>query len=272
MVSTITGGNFLDVWTIINPLAASQAVNVLSRQLAGLGYRIASSSNAAQLASSRQSSRGGLVTPFFDENVSGLDANRFFWLQLSDERGAIVALQAFRCDLVTTSLADWAPTYHIGLYMRRKELCAPSFVELPQSSRTHKIRGRVVYHGELWVDPHVRNRKVFNAFTRAGIILAYIKWNADAVWALAAEQMATHGHPQRMGYSQVESGFLKWDWAPPGNPLLEYLLLSERSAIEHLIMETAADKKAEDEPEGAAQEPAQILPFKLPEYQQERAR
>jgi hypothetical protein len=256
---------------IVDPWAAATAIAALSDQLKQFGYRFSLSNSFDDLVHCRLSRRSGNITPFFDPEVSGLEPSRFFWVKLSNAGAAAVGLQAFRCDDVTTSLLDWAPTYHIGLYMRRKELCVPTFATPPASSRTHGIRGRLVYHGELWLDPHIRNRNVLNAFARLGIILSYVKWNADAVWALASQQMATHGHAHRMGYSHVESGFLKWDWAPEGNPLAEYLLLSERHGIEHIISEVNLSHTNETEADNPKhREQAQVLPFRLSEYQREQ--
>lgn len=252
---------------ISDPLAAVRAVTSLSRELEDLGYSISTSSSINDLESCRVNRRGSQITPFFDPGVSGLATDRFFWMKLASEKTAIAGIQAFRCDVVNTSLADWAPAYHIGLYMRRKELCVPTYAAPPPSSKTQGVKGTLVYHGELWLDQVIKNRKVLNCFTRLGMILAYAKWNADAIWALASQQMASHGHAHRMGYSHVESGFLKWDWAPEGNPLAEYLLLSERLGIEHIITETNGELS---ESNAVAQKSAKVLPFKLSEYLQEQ--
>jgi hypothetical protein len=250
-----------------DPLAATLAIASLSKELEELGFKVSTSSNISDLVACRVNRRGSQITPFFDPEVSGLGTDRFFWMKLTGGKTAIAGIQAFRCDVVSTSLSDWAPAYHIGLYMRRKELCVPTFATPPSSSKTQDVKGRLVYHGELWLDQHIKNRKVLNLFTRLGMILSYLKWNADAIWALASQQMASHGHAHRMGYSHVESGFLKWDWAPEGNPLAEYLLLSERLGIEHVIAET---NNHASEATAGFQESAKVLPFKLSEYLQEK--
>jgi hypothetical protein len=148
-----------------------------------------------------------------------------------------VGLQAFRHDFIDTNLGDWAPSYIIGLYMRLKELMVPTFSSAPGKTVADRLRGRLVYHGELWIDPHVKNRKVLDAFTRLGLVLSVIKWHPDAIWALTAEKMALHGHPTRMGYSMVEGGFLRWEWAPDDNPMVEWLLVAERKALVQIVQE-----------------------------------
>jgi hypothetical protein len=240
----------------------------MSASLLDCGFSVSFESNVNDLVSCRSAKRSGAVTPFFDPEVCGLDESRFFWLKLCSQDHSTVGIEAFRFDHVATSLFDWAPSYHIGLYMRRKELCVPTFIAPPAASKTREIRGNLVYHGELWIDPRVRNRKVLDAFTKLGLVLSYLKWNADAIWALTSEQMATHGHAHRMGYAHVESGFLRWDWAPEGNPTAEYLLLSDRSALEHIILEANLKDAAAASP--VFQESAQVLPFRQLEYPQEQ--
>ena len=70
----------------------------------------------------------------------------------------------FRIDIVESSLADWCATYTIGLYMRRQEMLVPSHPAPPKGSLSERLRGRLAYQGELWIEPHIRNRKVMEWF------------------------------------------------------------------------------------------------------------
>jgi hypothetical protein len=78
---------------------------------------------------------------------------------------------------------------------------------------------------------------VFDAFTRLGMLLAVIKWNPDAIWGLASEQMARHGHVGRIGYTILERGFLRWQWASKDIDPVEYLAVIDHVAIEQMIEE-----------------------------------
>jgi hypothetical protein len=266
-----TGGFAVSSICINDPLGAVRSVVALSSLLESWGYSVSLNNNINDLLACRASKREGNITPFFDPEVCGLNSERFFWLKISTPEIPVAGIQAFRCDVVDTSLLDWAPSYHIGLYMRRKELCVPTFSAPAASSIAHRIKGKLVYHGELWLDNHTRHRKVLDTFTRLGMLLSYIRWNPDAVWALTNQQMASHGHPHRMGYGHVESGFLKWDWAPEGNALTEYLLVSDRQALEHIVEEITMGQEADpkSKPQVAADR-GQILPFRLFEYRQEQ--
>jgi hypothetical protein len=134
-------------------------------------------------------------------------------------------------------LADWGPSFIIGLYMRRQELLMPSHATPPRHSVAERLRGKLVYHGELWVDRGVKSRKVIELYSRLGLVLALIKWNPDAIWALASHQMATHGHSARMGFTYLERGFLRWQWNAEGIDPVEYLGVADRLSLEQMIEE-----------------------------------
>ncbi|MDO8353773.1 MAG: hypothetical protein Q7T14_09940, partial [Aestuariivirga sp.] len=94
-----------------------------------------------------------------------------------------------------------------------------------------------VYHGEFWVDAHVRHRNLFEKFSRLGILLGVIKWNPDAIWALSNKQMASTGHLNRMGYTHLENGFLRWQWTSEPEHQIEWVSVAERRSIEQLVSE-----------------------------------
>jgi hypothetical protein len=224
-------------YPIDDPLAAVRVAAALTDGLSRLGFSVSTSSSIEGLNDCKKVVRNKSVTPLFDGDVAGLTRGRMMWLALKARNGNVVGLQAFRHDYVDTSLGDWAPSYIIGLYMRLKELMVPTFSSASEKTVADTLRGRLVYHGELWIDSQVKNRKVMDAFTRLGLVLSVIKWNPDAIWALTAEKMALHGHPTRMGYSTVEGGFLRWEWAPDDNPMVEWLLVAERKALGQIVQE-----------------------------------
>jgi hypothetical protein len=235
-------------WTLTSiciddPLAAVRVASGLSNSLFGFGYSVSISSDLEELETTKLQAREKSLTPLFAPTVSGLSKDRAFWMKLTSENGRTFGMQAFRYDYVDSNLSDWGPTYLMGLYMRTKELLVPTFETTPANSIAERIRGKLIYHGELWIDAHARNRKLLDTFSRLGIILSILKWNPDAVWALTAEKMALHGNPTRMGYSTVEGGFLRWDWAPNDNPLKEWLLVADRAALAQMIGELKQDRE-----------------------------
>lgn len=220
-----------------NPLGATRVVSSLERELHEQGLSVSTHDDLRQLAALKQSVRQETVAPYFDQSVNNTQGNRFFWMQLLDEQGQTVGLQAFRLDNVNSSLADWGPTYTIGLYMRRQEVLVPLLASPPSGSISEQIRGNLVYHGELWIDRKVKARRVVEVFGRLGMLLALLRWNPDAIWALASQTMATRGHLNRMGFSYIERGFFSWQWGPEGADDVEWIAIAERRGLEQLIEE-----------------------------------
>ncbi len=220
-----------------DPLGVAKVVCSLHGSLESAGYQVALSEDLARFASVKEAARKERVTPYFDASIISLSPGRAFWMELLDDSGKVVGLQAFRLDQVESSLADWCATYTIGLYMRRQEILVPTHAAPPRGSLSERLRGRLAYHGELWIENHVRNRRIMEFFGRLGMLLCLIRWCPDALWALADQAMATHGHLNRMGYSALERGFFRWQWVSDGIDPVEWLAMSERSSLEQLVEE-----------------------------------
>lgn len=225
---------------LAHPLLAAQAATLLSQELAALKLDVQVSSDMQAFNEAKLKARGIPVAPMHHHEVGVFNNERAFWMSLRDEGGNVVGLQAFRCDDIDTHLADWCVNYMIGVYMRRQELMVPAHSKPPAGSISERLTGRLVYHGEIWIDKQIKQRRVFEAFVRLGLILALIKWQPNAIWGLASAQMAGHGHFTRVGYPILERGFLRWQWASEGIDPVEYLVAAERHSLEGMINEMMA--------------------------------
>jgi hypothetical protein len=220
-----------------DPLGIARVICDLTCELAELGMRPEARDDFGALAALKLELRQTPVAPFFDPQINQFGGQRAFWMRLSDKTGMTVGLQAFRIDIIETSLADWAASYTIGLYMRRQEVLVPSHASPPRGSISERITGRLAYHGELWIDRSVRNRRVVDAFGRLGLMLSLVKWHPDAVWALTSQAMATRGHLNRMGFTYLERGFFRWQWGSDDMDAVEWVAIAERAALEQTVDE-----------------------------------
>jgi hypothetical protein len=220
-----------------DPLGAAKIIASLAGELSELGFAASMNEDLAQFAALKQRVRTEAASPFFDPAVNDVSGSRFFWMQLTDGEAQTIGLQAFRIDSVDSSLADWGPSYTIGLYMRRQEVLVPLHPSPPRGSIAERINGRLVYHGELWIDRAIRNRRIVELFGRLGMLLALLRWNPDAIWALASQTMATHGHLNRMGFGYLERGFFRWQWGADGIDAVEWVAIAERSGLEQMVEE-----------------------------------
>jgi hypothetical protein len=217
------------------PLALAKAVTNLNEELERNGFNVEVSSDFQLFNEVKLVVRQKPLSPLFDPAINDFAEERAFWMRLTNDAGETVALQAYRNDAVATSLADWCLPYMIGLYVRRNELLVPTQTQPPVGSIARRLRGNLVYHGELWVDRQFRPRSLTDTFSKLGMLLALIKWQPDAVWALTSHAMATHGYSYRLGYSYMERGFLRWQWLSEGMDEVEYLCVAEREALEQYL-------------------------------------
>ncbi len=220
-----------------NPLGIARLCAQLEAKLLAIGFSIELSSDFALLDKTKQELRQSRVGPMHDVEVCDFSDERAFWMQMRDDKGQTVGLQAYRCDYIDTSLADWLPNYMIGVYMRREEIMMPSHPKPPRGSIAWRLRGSLVYEGELWLAPAAKGKNAFDSFTRLGMLLCIIKWNPDAIWGLASEKMANHGHVGRIGYNILERGFLRWQWATKNVDSVEYLAAITNNAFTQMIEE-----------------------------------
>ncbi len=222
---------------LMQPLAAARAAIMLEDELKALRLQAHVSSDMQAFDETKQRVRNFPVAPMHHHATGVFNRERAFWMYLTDDKGDVVGLQAFRHDEIDTHLADWCVTYMIGVYMRQQELMVPSFPKPPAGSVSERLTGKLVYHGEIWISKNIKSRKVFEIFVRLGLILAVIKWRPDAIWGLANAQMAGHGHFTRVGYTILERGFLRWQWASEGIDPVEYLVAAELPSLESMINE-----------------------------------
>jgi hypothetical protein len=229
--------------TLADPLSAAKVIGQLLARAKESGIELSISSDFEDLQRTRHQLRGDQISPMFDPEISLLDEDRAFWLAARLTSGQPIALQAFRLDIVHPNLAEWALGWMAGLYLKRKELVVPRRTDPPFNSRALTMSGKLVYHGELWIDRNSRNRECFDIFPRAGMLLAYLKWLPNGLWSLVSESMATRGHMVRMGYGHLERGFLSWEWEPNGAEPIEWVGLADRDQLELLIAEMAATEE-----------------------------
>ena len=135
---------------------------------------------------------------------------------------AVQSLERAAALLKSFSAAE--PELTIGELARRSHL--------PRST-AHRLVVNLLRLGFLARGPHSERY-------RLGLLLALIKWQPVAIWALIGETMATRGHMVRMGYGHIEPSFLTWEWCPEGAEPREWIGIAERRHLEFSIAEMAA--------------------------------
>ena len=223
---------------LADPLKTVAAITSLIDAGTEQGFAFRLSSDFTELVRLRREIRNSDVSPMFDPQAGRSLNERGFWMSVADRDGKTIGLQAFRLDDADPNLAEWVLGWMMGLYARRREMIVPRAVMPPEHSLSHLIRGRIVYHGELWVDKHAKG--CFPLFPKLGMMLAMVKWQPEAIWALTGQSMATRGHMVRMGYGHLEQGFLTWESEPDGAEQVEWIGVALRRHLEFSIAEMSS--------------------------------
>ena len=224
-----------------DPLRTVEAINRLRSEAEAQQYSFETGGDFVAFAEMRLRIRNSQPSPMFDYEVNRSLGARAFWMCAKDADGNVIAIQAFRLDEADPNLAEWALGWMMGLYAKRRELVIPDAPHVPDHSVTSLIQGAVAYHGELWIDKY--HRSLFENFTRLGMLLALMKWQPEALWALGSKAMATRGHFVRSGYVHIESSFLRWSWEPSGAEQNEWIGIAERRHLEFMIAEMTSKEQ-----------------------------
>lgn len=224
---------------IADPLRTVHCVSKLIEFGRDLGYTFNLSTDFKELAAVKKALRDTEISPMFDLAVDSHLSEIAFWIKATSEQGEICGLQAYRLDFASPNLAEWVLGWMMGLYARRREMIIPRQALPPDNSLTSLIRGKVVYSGEVWVSRNAK-KGLSEAFARLGVLLAFIKWNPDAIWALTSTSMATRGFMLRAGLGYIEPSFLTWLWSPAGASDEEWISVAPRRHLEFLVSEMSA--------------------------------
>ena len=152
------------------------------------------------------------LNAFFSPELVDTPAHLGLWISGYNEDCDLVHLQALRCDdLGWTTLADWW-----RMHFRRIYNCPMGREQHPVAEN---ISGRVVFHGEFWMDQRESPRYLWPALARFGMAVAAMRWRPDYLYGLTSERNSNAGFAARGGYRHKSENAV--DWAvenPPWDP------------------------------------------------------
>ncbi|MGI9414786.1 MAG: hypothetical protein ACR2PM_14020 [Hyphomicrobiales bacterium] len=234
----------------IDPLTVARAASRLEKEAEVIGVRPRVSFDFEELGRVRDWVRQSQVTPFFRPEFNAFSPETAFWVSAMDSSGEVIYLHAFRLDIVQQDFSQWFLNWMFGLRARVGDRLVLETDQLPTSNRMRALRGRLVYQGELWVSqtaPRKFASAVLNLLPRFSMLLAYMHFRPDAIWAIVDHRGATTGGVLRAGNPHVQPDYVRWkpDAMPsdveskkgaPRDPS-EWLSTVEREELELMISE-----------------------------------
>ncbi|MDN3719163.1 hypothetical protein QW131_07895 [Roseibium salinum] len=93
------------------------------------------------------------------------------------------------------------------------------------------MRGRIVYHGNLWLRKDVRGQGLAEPLTQLGFLLSLLKWSPDYLYGLMAAKSAEKGFGIRVGYRRFVPRGTHWEIAPGHIRHDDWLVYSTRADL-----------------------------------------
>lgn len=149
----------------------------------------------------------------FDPKLHVLDETNAYWLAAFNPEGRLIHTQAAKM----LSMEDQTLSEYM---IKRFQEFPPALPDIDFArSRyragpgAHRIKGNVVYHGDIWITPEggsYRGNGMSTVLARYGLMLAVERWNPDFIFGFMARSVAFKGFAERMGYMHNEPGSLRW--------------------------------------------------------------
>lgn len=178
------------------------------------------------------------ISPPFDPRITNLTEDNAFWIVGRTPDGAIAHTQAVRLyDMTKLALGEFMeenfrdfPPVGVDLDLERSRYRA--------GPGARRIRGRVAYHGEMWLDEQAgqfRGKGMAGMLTRLGFMVALDRMSPDYVFAFMAAPVACKGLPQRAGFMHTEPGSLTWQLANSNRSFEGFLAYNSLEDIRYLM-------------------------------------
>lgn len=178
-----------------------------------------------------------LGAPFSPDNHK-FHGNNSFWLTGRNEEGELIHTQAAKVvDLEGRTLSS---------YLLRRFRDFPPPVPGVDSNKSryratpgaHRIKGQVVYHGEVWMAPErgrYRGVGLSTVLARTGLLEAVRRFDPDWVYGFMLRAVAFKGFSERMGYMHNEPGALLWSIDGRDNLVEAFLSYLSREDASYLL-------------------------------------
>ena len=200
--------------------------NDLIRQASELGVKIDICDDFRELQEAVEATDGRApLTPVFDWRYSNINSENGFWIKGTSSSGKLVHMQAARIDTIKDKtlsefLREQAPLYlspHIPAIAEQSTFDSCWWMR--------QSKGKVCYHGEIWISPHdgFRGRGLARILPRIVPPIAYRKWQPDCFYGMMAPKLAERGMSAQYGYSHYHPLGIRWKLRDGGGVFDEYV-------------------------------------------------
>jgi hypothetical protein len=210
-----------------------ETITELAREQ-GLYLQIGSDFTVFKKVRDAQVGRSSL-SPMFDPTRCRIEPADGFWIIGTDNLGRVVHTQAMLLNQMgQQTLGQFLYTNRV-IYAPPGEEVNLETTIYNRAPCTRRIKGRVAYHGELWLSEEFRGNRNTTILPRLALGLALRQWSPDFVFGLMNPLLCCKGLSAREGYMHVEPGGILWDQAGKDEPLEEWIVWMARDDLEYLM-------------------------------------
>ncbi len=220
-------------------LEITQAVAVLQKQIRAAGLRLKESADFSLFEDTVRATEDRYLMEDFSSRFFDLHGTHAFWIGAWDRKGEPVSVQAAKIE----DLRDRSLGQHWQQQQRRMFVDPASDAELG-TEHAHDaffMRGRIVYHGNLWLRKDARGQGLAEALTQLGFLISLLKWSPDYLYGLMAARNAMKGFGIRVGYRRFAPRGTHWVQAPGHIRPDDWLVYSTRNDLITLARTIASE-------------------------------
>lgn len=155
-----------------------------------------------------------------------------FWMCGFDVFGELMYTQAAELlDLRDTDVASYLAKNRFD-YAPASPPVIPRTVKSAAGPKVSRLKGWVVYHGEMWLHPNLRDKATAFQVVRLGTFCSMVAWNPDCIFGLMNWALACGGFNNRIGYTQCEPMTMTWTRSDENIDHQVWAVFADRDDIE----------------------------------------
>lgn len=213
-------------------LDVAAAIAAITARVERGGLSLKESADFGQFEEIVRSTEDKYLMEDFSPRFFDLHGATAFWVGAYNGHGNLVSVQAAKVeDLKDRSLAEhWQQ-------QQRRMFVDPNPQARFGTEHAHDayfMRGRIVYHGNLWLRRDIRGQGLAEPLTQLGFLLSLLKWSPDYLYGLMAAKSAEKGFGIRVGYRRFVPRGTHWERAPGHIRPDDWLVYATRSDLHGL--------------------------------------
>ncbi len=176
-----------------------------------------------------------LVGQPFDHRKNKFTSDSGFWIAGWNANGVLVHKQAVRnLNLSGRSLAEYMANNYTKFLPKDFDLDRVNSSYNPGPA-ARRIKGKVCYHGDLWLSSDYRGTGLVNVLARFSLATALLRWSPDYVMGFMERPLAFKGLAEREGYMHAEPGAMDLHRNNIDQVTEGFMVWMAREDISHLL-------------------------------------